>query len=146
MRSVSQTGSWSVAQGAGTFSDPNSPVSPVSDLSAGTNQIVWTVVNGACSVADELVITILNFPDARGVSPNGDGVNDVLILPGLKDFPNTRLSIYTRWGSLVWHSDNYQEDWGGTNQEGQELPDDTYYYLLELESGNQYKGFIHLKR
>ena len=91
-------------------------------------------------------ITLFEFPEERGVSPNGDNVNDVLILPGLKDFPNTKVDIYTRWGSLVWSSDDYQDDWGGTNQSGEELPDDTYFYTIELTDGKQYKGFIVLKR
>lgn len=139
-------GSWSVMQGNGIFSDQGSPTSTFSDIAEGTNILVWSVENGACQLSDEMNITLFDFPEERGVSPNNDGVNDVLILPGIKSFPGTAVRIYTRWGSLVWESENYDDDWGGTNQAGTALPDDTYFYTIELPEGQQYKGFIFLKR
>ena len=140
------SGSWSVTQGGGSFADAGDPITTVTDLPEGTTVLTWTGVNGPCETSDDVNITLFDFPEERGVSPNDDGVNDVLILPGLKSFPDTKVRIYTRWGSLVWESDNYNDDWGGTNQSGEALPDDTYFYTIELTDGKQYKGFVFLKR
>ena len=49
----------------------------------------------------------------EGISPDGDGKNDVLIIPGIKAQKNNRIAIYNRWGSLVYEKENYQNDWGG---------------------------------
>ncbi len=76
----------------------------------------------------------------QGISPNGDGKNDVLIIPGvLRMQPNT-LTIYNRWGNAVYTIDNYKNNWGGTSNVGSSLlggdgnlPDATYYYILDFK-------------
>ncbi len=57
------TGTWSVIQGTGSFSNANSPSATVSGLSLGINRFRWTLNNGPCPGAittDEVVITV--FP------------------------------------------------------------------------------------
>jgi len=66
---------------------------------------------------------------------------------------NFKLSIYNRWGTLVWEGNNETEDWDGTSTKGthllgNNLPDGTYYYILELNDPdypNPINGFLHLK-
>ncbi|MEM9023126.1 MAG: choice-of-anchor L domain-containing protein, partial [Bacteroidota bacterium] len=47
------------------------------------------------------------------ITPNGDGVNEEFIIPGLERYPNSKLTIYNRWGSRVFHDDNYRNNWNG---------------------------------
>ncbi len=61
------------------------------------------------------------------ITPNGDGINDVLDL-GDFDKP-VGLTIYDRWGKLIYHSDAYGNDWSGSN-----LPESTYYYRVHVRS------------
>jgi gliding motility-associated-like protein len=76
----------------------------------------------------------------QGISPNGDGQNDVLIIPGIMRKGNNTLTIYNRWGNIVYQKDNYQNDWGGqtdrafslTSDENL-LPDGTYYYVIDFK-------------
>ena len=76
----------------------------------------------------------------QGISPNGDGQNDVLIIPGIMRKGNNTLTIYNRWGNIVYQKDNYQNDWGGqtdrafnlTNDDNL-LPDGTYYYVIDFK-------------
>ncbi|RYE09201.1 MAG: DUF11 domain-containing protein, partial [Sphingobacteriales bacterium] len=57
------------------------------------------------------------------ITPDGDGLNDALKIPGLKAYPENTLAVYNRWGNEVWHSNGaYQENWTG---EG--LNEGTYY-------------------
>jgi gliding motility-associated-like protein len=64
----------------------------------------------------------------QGISPNGDGKNDRLVFKGLylRKIPN-HLSIYNRWGTLVYEMESYDNTFTGTS-----LPDGTYYYILDF--------------
>jgi flagellar hook assembly protein FlgD len=47
----------------------------------------------------------------------------------------------------VYSSGNYQNDWKGTNQSGDNLPDGTYYYVIYFDdSDTVLKGAITLLR
>ena len=66
----------------------------------------------------------------NGFSPNGDGKNETWNISGLPSIP-LNISIYNRWGSLVYeYPFAYTEPWRGTNQSGENLPLDTYYYVI----------------
>ncbi|RXK50640.1 gliding motility-associated C-terminal domain-containing protein, partial [Aquirufa rosea] len=72
----------------------------------------------------------------QGISPNGDGKNDKLIIPGILGTKNT-LTIFNRWGEVVFETKDYKNDWGGesTNafilKDGI-LPDGVYYYIVDF--------------
>ncbi|MCS7161783.1 MAG: gliding motility-associated C-terminal domain-containing protein [Bacteroidia bacterium] len=59
-------------------------------------------------------------------TPNGDGINDFLAPYNLSGIARWRLSIWDRWGQLVFQG-GWQEPW-----RGQEAVEGTYFYLLEL--------------
>ncbi|MFK8036730.1 MAG: gliding motility-associated C-terminal domain-containing protein [Crocinitomicaceae bacterium] len=70
----------------------------------------------------------------EGISPNGDDKNDAWVLEFKDDFPNLEVSVYNRWGELLFYDNaGYQVPWNGTF-EGKELPVGTYYYVIELNS------------
>lgn len=70
--STDGVGKWSVVSGSGgvTFSDINSPTSTVSNLSAGTYTLRWTIVNGTCSSTQDDVKLSVSIPPA--ISAAGD--------------------------------------------------------------------------
>jgi gliding motility-associated-like protein len=59
------------------------------------------------------------------ITPNGDGRNDEFKLPGLRT-GTWQLRIYSRWGMLVYQSDDYHQDWDASG-----LSDGQYYYCLQ---------------
>jgi gliding motility-associated-like protein len=73
----------------------------------------------------------------QGISPNGDNVNDVLVVPGVLSYKN-KITIFNRWGSIVFEQENYENNWGGdanrtydpSNYSGS-LPDGMYYYIVD---------------
>lgn len=72
------------------------------------------------------------------VSPDGDGVNDFLLIEGISSYPNNRISIFTPNGHLVFEARNYdngQQVFDGTSNRGMraKLPQGTYFYVLELD-------------
>ncbi len=79
-------------------------------------------------------------------SPNGDGVNDVLLLVGSENFPNNRLQVFDRYGNAVFEARAYDNTWDGTGDNGN-LPKGTYYYILDLGDGTEVtKGWIQIIR
>ncbi len=82
------------------------------------------------------------------VSPNNDGVNDVFYIANILDFPENELAIYNRWGNLVYETKGYKNDWKGTWNGDQQVPDGTYYYVLTLkdESARVFRGYLQIHR
>lgn len=80
----------------------------------------------------------------NGFSPNGDGVNDTFKIDGLNAFENHNLMVFNRWGNKVFESKNYQNDWDGF-WDSQRLPVGTYFYLIELNGGEQVlSGYLQI--
>lgn len=65
-------------------------------------------------------------------TPNGDGVNDKLEFFGLPS-SNASFNIYSRWGELIYSSENPLEGWDGLIN-GSVAPDGTYLYEIIFET------------
>jgi gliding motility-associated-like protein len=83
-------------------------------------------------------------------SPDGDGINDRFEISGLEAFDNVSLQVFDRYGLKVYSSQNYGENgnfWRGRDEEGNELPQGTYYYVLDLNDGDEpFRSFVHIMR
>ncbi|HFA47922.1 MAG TPA: gliding motility-associated C-terminal domain-containing protein [Bacteroidetes bacterium] len=102
------------------------------------------------SGCDTATVTILvrcdNLEIFNAFSPNNDNDNDFFKIKGLQNFPGHHLYIYSRWGNLVYEATNYQSDWDGT-WEGKDLPDGTYFFVLDLGLGEKPdRGFVQIRR
>ena len=72
-------GTWTVVNGSGTFTNPNSPTSQVTGLSQGPNVFAWTVNYLTCGTTSDQV-TVTAFDPAQ---PAADaGPNQQLCTPG----------------------------------------------------------------
>jgi gliding motility-associated-like protein len=78
-------------------------------------------------------------------TPNGDGINDEWKVDNKKVASPFQLRIYNRAGSLVYSSDNYNNDWKGEFN-GNPLPKGTYYYVIVDAAGKKYTGTISIIR
>lgn len=89
------------------------------------------------------------------IGPDGDSVHDTLMITGLETRPENTLSIYNRWGILVYTTESYNtmaNVFDGTSQAGttigreDRLPAGTYFYLFEYieVSGETIKLSGHL--
>lgn len=84
------------------------------------------------------------------ISPNGDGSNDRWYIEkiGYDLYAENHVSIVNRWGVLVWEASNYNNTdiyWDGRSQSGENLPDGTYYYKVEV-AGIIKSGFVEIIR
>jgi gliding motility-associated-like protein len=139
-------GHWEVGSLPCTLSDIHDPNAMLTTAATGSFPIVWVVENAPCApTRDTLKLELDALFVPTGFSPNGDGTNDVYFIRGLDQYPDAKLSIYNRWGSLVWQSPHYHNEWTGCNAQGQPLVDDTYYIILEY-SGKALNTFVVLAR
>jgi gliding motility-associated-like protein len=87
-----------------------------------------------CEGLDSLLVTVRPDdyqPVDNFISPNGDGFNDYFDLSLINPFNNCEFTVMNRWGATVYNIDQYQNDWDGNNQDGNPLPDGTYYWILQ---------------
>ncbi|MEI6455149.1 MAG: T9SS type B sorting domain-containing protein [bacterium] len=75
------------------------------------------------------------FPSA--FTPNGDGLNDYF-KPVSKFITRYNLQIYSRWGQLIFESDDVEPGWDGTIR-GKPAEPDVYSFIAVFES-EQYPG------
>ena len=74
---------------------------------------------------------------------NNDGFNDTFDLTG---FDVKKLTIFNRYGTQVYSRANYVNEWGGKSDDGDELPDGTYFYVLDKNTGDSVTGWIYINR
>ena len=127
-------GTWSISSGSGTFDNDTAPNTVVRYLDY-KNILKWTVLNGVCpAVSDSINITVNPLKVMKGFSPNGDGINDEFIIE-VDNAEKIEILIFDRMGHIVFQTDDYSEGdyWDGTNNNGNELPEGTYFYILKVK-------------
>jgi gliding motility-associated-like protein/uncharacterized repeat protein (TIGR01451 family) len=81
--------------------------------------------SNVATVTVEVLLNNLEIPNM--ITPNGDGVNDRLVIKGLEKYTQHELVIFNRWNNMLYRSNNYQGQW-----DGQGLHAGTYYYTLKV--------------
>lgn len=93
---------------------------------------------------------LANYRVPAGISPNNDGLNDRFVIENLKSTDKVGIEIYNRWQALVYKETNYRNTFEGIgNQKGlvnNELPDGTYYYILNFNDSKPVTGYIVINR
>lgn len=88
----------------------------------------------------------------NGLSPDGDGRNDTLVIRGIEDMPDNELIIFNRWGVQVYQMVNYDNSFSGISQgrvtieKNKELPEGTYYYVLRMPDRENVAGYFYINR
>ena len=118
----------------------------LSSLSLPLPQVFSATVtdSNGCFTTKPYQVTSLYCAIQKGISPNGDTNNDYFDLQ-LLDVKS--LSVFNRYGLKVYSKANYRKEWYGETYDGKELPDGTYYYVIELNSNPEVKtGWVYINR
>jgi gliding motility-associated-like protein len=132
---------------AGTYVwSPASNLSSPTALSTQANPTATTLYtltvtnNFGCVNSDimELKVIVPCIDPSNVFTPNHDGFYDTWSVYKGTCTKQVEVDVFNRWGSLVYHSDNYNNDWNGTYK-GKDLPDATYYYIIRATIIGNYK-------
>jgi gliding motility-associated-like protein len=95
----------------------------------------------------------------NSISPNGDGDNDVFVIGNIENYPDNTVSIYNRWGLMVYEVDGYGQNdkvFKGisegrvTIKPAEQLPAGTYFYIIRytISTGEEKRrsGYLYIKR
>lgn len=123
----------------------------ISNITVSESGAYWVEISNYCGTdADTININFtscqVNIEVPNIFSPNGDGINDAIILYNDCDVELT-MYIYTRWGALVYQNTAQVLSWEGRTFAGKDLNTGVYFYTLEYTfEGEEYQvtGFIHL--
>jgi gliding motility-associated-like protein len=104
--------------------------------------------NAGCGIATDSVFVrvYLKVAPPTAFSPNGDGINDTWRIDALQTYPEAVMSVFNRFGQLVFTSLGYNIPWDG-KMNGKPLPSDTYYYFIDLKNDlPKVQGWVFLLR
>ena len=74
----------------------------------------------------------------QGLSPNGDGFNDCLILDHLEDREDIdKIEVFNRYGTKIYELNEYVDQWCGRDQDGKVVPVGTYFYIIYFNSSKE---------
>lgn len=143
-------GYWRFVQGDGSliFDDSTLYNSTATLSDIGTYYLEWSIENGICvPITDELTITNKPQQIYQGFSPNGDGINDEYTVK-LQETHEGELIILDKNGKVIRTVKSIEHviTWDGMSESGAELPEGTYYYILNEDGVNGKSGFIELRK
>jgi gliding motility-associated-like protein len=120
---------WSPRAG---LSNPNI-ANPVARPEETTLYTITALTRDGCVVVDDILVNVVNnFPIPNAFSPNGDRLNDYWKLPLAFKYPDCEVTVYNRWGKIVFRSQGYGDPWDGMLPNGQVL-EGTFLYKIRLQ-------------
>ncbi|MFY9309701.1 MAG: gliding motility-associated C-terminal domain-containing protein [Bacteroidia bacterium] len=124
--------------------------SPIAGPSSSIMYVIVVTDSNNCINADTVQVTVLqNVFDGKVsnlFTPNGDGLNDKWYIEGIQNYPDSEVFVYNIYGSEVFRSSDYVNDWQGTYN-GSDLPDGTYYYVIVFKDTNMtLRGSVNILR
>ncbi|HEU4716684.1 MAG TPA: choice-of-anchor L domain-containing protein [Bacteroidia bacterium] len=131
---------WGTLAGADSVPNPSGTINQFTPGGNGT--FVVSARDGCGNIANDTITVTLQecaIVPPNVFTPNGDGTNDNLVFHGLDKFPGSSLYVYDRWGTKVYESSDYQNDWNGGG-----LHDGTYFYILNVAGDKSLTGFVTL--
>jgi large repetitive protein len=95
----------------------------------------------------------------NAVSPNGDSKNARFYIQGIECYPDNTVSIFNRWGVMVFERDHYNNEdvvFKGfsegrvTIKNSEKLPEGSYYYVIKYKDGqsspHQEVGYLYISK
>ena len=108
-------------------------------LSVNEDGLYWVnVFDGSCKNSDSIKIEPINcdlfIPNV--FTPNNDGYNDSFFADASVDIFDLTLSVYNRWGELVWETEDKEGKWDG-KRNNSPAAEGVYFWTLSYKC----KGF-----
>jgi len=123
----------------------------------GNDTFIYIICDkGSPSKCDTALVTITIFPIREYievynlVTPNGDGKNDYWHIRGIDEYPDNEIIIFNRWGDKLREFKGYNNtsnNWDGTNEKQEPLPDGVYFYVIKIKDMDLEKntGWVYIR-
>ncbi|MGK7390349.1 MAG: gliding motility-associated C-terminal domain-containing protein [Candidatus Cyclobacteriaceae bacterium M2_1C_046] len=102
----------------------------------GIYSVTLSSPNQECVTDKKKTVDVRKFKVPNVFTPNDDIKNETFVIETPE---NINLSIYNRWGNLLYEKENYNNEWSGTD-----LASGVYYYEILFENNDVCKGWVHL--
>jgi gliding motility-associated-like protein len=119
-------------------------VDPKASPAATTTYTLNVTTTAGCKGSGSETITVqasvlppLGIPNV--FSPNGDGINDTWIITNITYYPDAEVSVFNRYGQLVYQTQGAYKPWDG-NYNGKKVPFGTYYYIIDTKNNAKKKS------
>jgi gliding motility-associated-like protein len=133
---------------------------------ATTSQLLATsagrysvIVNNGCEIKSESIEVSVdknyccNLSAPNVFPPNGDNLNDVFEISSPSNLDRFSLTIYNRWGKVVFRANELNNNWKGETENKEETAPGVYYWTASITCsgkkqsfGNEYRGTVTLLR
>jgi len=128
--------------------DPNQDGS-TSDAFDADNDGIGDYLDSNSYVESASVDTDIEVYNA--MSPNGDGLNDVFTIRNIELYPDNTLTIFNRWGKVIYEVANYGQYnryFDGRSANGTTVPVGTYFYSLKVKNYKEkvIKGYLYINK
>ena len=111
------------------------------ELTEETGEFTVTVFDDVTYCWNSITINVDFYENSycvdlpQGLSPNGDGYNDCLILDHLEDIEDIdKIEVFNRYGTKIYEMNEYVDQWCGVDQDGKIVPVGTYFYIIYFNS------------
>jgi gliding motility-associated-like protein len=149
------TGDFGLAEPSPTEINANSSLTisvSFSPTAIGSRTGSMTVIDG--NMAPFFSINLLGEGDAElevfnVVTTHSNNKHDFLKIRNIHAYPENRVIIFDRWGNQVFEREGYDNNlrkFTGTSDKGVELPEGTYYYVIDIKIIKPLTGFLFLRR
>jgi gliding motility-associated-like protein len=136
--------SWNFGDGAGaTIQNPTHTYMNVNDF-----EVILIVTNDVCTDTAEAFIVIeegLLFYVPNAFTPDNDEFNQVFkpVITSGVDLTSYHLTIYDRWGEIVFESKNTEVGWDGSYARCGIVQDGTYTWKIEFKGKRNSKAYVY---
>ncbi len=141
---------WTWNYGDGTSSASN--LSPYTYADTGA-YVITLITSNQFNCSDTTYQTVIIEPDfifyiPNVFTPNDDGLNDSFTGKGISII-KFEMTIFDRWGNLIYYTDNINKPWDGKVNHGTEITQqDVYVYAVNVTDFknrlHKYKGVVTL--
>jgi gliding motility-associated-like protein len=112
-------------------------LNPVASPTVTTTYTIKVTSPQGCTASSSVVVSVISdcVKPMQAFTPNGDGFNDKWFVTNGNCVTKVTARVYNRWGSKVFESLDYKNDWDGAYK-GKPLPDGTYYFVVHYDLVN----------
>lgn len=130
-----------------TYLNDETYANPISTPAANITYTVTAANEYGCTASREVKIKIVEHilvPDA--FTPNEDGINETWELKGIEGYPNCHVTIYNRWGEVIFNSIGYKVPFDGMAAGAVQMPGVYAYKIRLTENSPELTGPVTLIR